>query len=212
MIWCTFLSIVLPAFVSASLRLRKISIRDIIINVTTAFIQPIILHYQKTTAKLIRQKILEQSDLSLAAEFDDITTKIKMLEKEFAIQHRLHLGTETVLQLVGNVILLCYAYSNTKTTQGLTALFQQDSIVIMNMTISSQLVLGLLLMINMASYIWVHFKSMVQGYGTNYRLMGKFMLMLHITCSCFVRITSITLFFAPALGLFNILCHYQGTH
>ena len=59
-----------------------------------------------TSAKLIRQKVLKQNDLSLAKEFDDITNKIKMLEKEFAIQHRLHLGTETVFQLVGNVIFV----------------------------------------------------------------------------------------------------------
>ena len=164
-----------------------------------------------TSAKLIRLKVLKQSDLLLAKEFDDITSKIKMLEKELAIQNRIQLGTETVFQLVGNVILLCYAYSNTRTTQGLAGLFQQDSVVIMNTNISSKVVLGFLLMVNMASYILVHFKSIVQGYGTNYRLIVKLILLLCITCSCFVRIMSITLYFTPALGLFNILRHYQGT-
>ena len=212
MIWCAFLSIVIPLFVSASLRSRKTSVKNIIINGITAVFQPIILHYRITSAKLIRHKVLTQNDVSLSTEFDDITNKIKLLEKELTIQNRIQFGTETVFQLVGNVILLFYAYSNTKTTQGLTALFQQDSVVLMNTPIPSKVVLSFLLTVNMASYIWFHFKSIVQGYGTNYRLIGKLMLMLCITCSCFLRIMSITLFFAPALGLFNLLHHYQGTY
>ena len=88
-----------------------------------------------TSAKLIRQKVLKQNDLSLAKEFDDITNKIKMLEKELGVQNRIQLGTETFFQLVGNIVLLCYAYSLTRTPQGLAGLFQQDSLAIMNTTI-----------------------------------------------------------------------------
>ena len=62
------------------------------------------------------------------------------------------MGTETVFQLVGNVILLCYAYSNTKSTQGLAALFEEDSVDIYVTTISSKVVLCLLLTINMVHY------------------------------------------------------------
>ena len=209
---CTFLSIVVPMFVAGSLRIRKFSIKSIIVNIFASPIQPILLHYQLTAAKLIRKQILKQNDLSLAIEFKDVSTKINTLEKKLVKQNRVQLGTETVFQLVGNIILLCYAHSNTKSTQGLAALFEQDSVDIFITTISSKVVFYLLLTINMVSYISVHYKGIVQGYGTNYRLIGKLTLMLWIACSSFVRIMSMTLYFSPSLGLFHLLQHYQGIY
>ena len=196
--------------VAGSLRFRKFSVENIIVNIFASPIQPILLHYQLTAAKLIRKQILKQNDLSLAIEFKDVSTKINTLEEKLVKQNRVQLGTETVLQLVGNVILLCYAYSNTKSTQGLAALFEQDSIDISITTISSKVVLCLLLTINMVSYVLVHYKGIVEQYGTIYSFIGKLMLMLCIACSSIVRIMSMTLYFSPSLGLFNLLHHFQG--
>ena len=197
-------------FFAGSLRLREFIAKNSIANICTLPIHPILLHYQLTAAKLIRKQILKQNDLSLAIEFKDVSTKINTLEEKLVKQNRVQLGTETVFQLVGNVILLCYAYSNTKSTQGLAALFEQDSVDISIITISSKVVLCLLLTINMVSYVLVHYKGMVEQYGTIYSFIGKLMLMLCIACSSIVRIMSMTLYFSPSLGLFNLLHHFQG--
>lgn len=197
-------------FFAGSLRLREFIAKNSIANICTLPIHPILLHYQLTAAKLIRKQILKQNDLSLAIEFKDVSTKINTLEEKLVKQNRVQLGTETVFQLVGNVILLCYAYSNTKSTQGLAALFEQDSVDISITTISSKVVLCLLLTINMVSYVLVHYKGMVEQYGTIYSFIGKLMLMLCIACSSIVRIMSMTLYFSPSLGLFNLLHHFQG--
>ena len=138
-IWCTFLSIVVPMFIAGSL--RKDDGKRNLTNFLTVVIQPIFLYYNLSSAKLIRYKILKQNDISLAVEFKDITTKIKVMEDQLVMQHRVQVGTETVFQLAGNVILVCYAYSQTKTTQGLAALFQHDSVDIMSISISSKVVL-----------------------------------------------------------------------
>ena len=197
-------------FFAGSLRLREFIAKNNIANICTLPIHPILLHYQLTAAKLIRKQILKQNDLSLAIEFKDVSTKINTLEEKLVKQNRVQLGTETVFQLVGNVILLCCAYSNTKSTQGLAALFEQDSVDISITTISSKVVLCLLLTINMVSYVLVHYKGMVEQYGTIYSFIGKLMLMLCIACSSIVRIMSMTLYFSPSLGLFNLLHHFQG--
>ena len=208
-IWCTFLSIVVPMLIAGSL--RKDGGKRTLINFLTAVIQPIFLYYKLSSSKLIRYKILRQNDISLAVEFKDITTKIKVMEDQLVMQHRVQVGTETVFQLAGNVILVCYAYSQTKTTQGLAALFQHDSVDILSISISSKLVLGLLLVMNLVTYIWVHYGGIVKGHGANHSLIAKFLLVLCIACCSFVRIMSIALYFSPTLGLFNLLRHYQGT-
>ena len=207
-IWCTFLSIVVPMLIAGSL--RKEDGKRTLINLLTAVIQPIFLYYKLSSSKLIRYKILKQNDISLAIEFKDISAKIKVIEDQLVMHHRVQVGTETVFQLVGNVILVCYAYSQTKTTQGLAALFQHDSVDIISISISSKVVLGLLLVMNLVTYIWVHYGGIVKGYGANHNLIAKFLLILCIACCSFVRIMSITLYFTPTLGLFNLLRHYQG--
>ena len=63
---------------------------------------------------------------------------------------------------------------------------------------------------NLASFINVHTNGILQGYSSNNNLVGKLMLMLCIFCGSLIRIASMILYFAPTLGLFNLLHHYQG--
>ena len=63
---------------------------------------------------------------------------------------------------------------------------------------------------NLASFINVHTNGILQGYSSNNNLVGKLMLMLCIFCGSLIRIASMILYFAPTLGLFNLLPHYQG--
>ena len=192
------------------MKLGKISGWQIFQDVLRSIIHPIILHYQLTVAKLVKIKLIQQKDLSLAPNYHAICTRIKSMEEELSKQSRLQLSIETIFQLVGNVILLSYGYSNTRTTQGLAALFMQDKIVILSIPLSSKFVLGVLMAMNLASFINVHTNGILQGYSSNNNLVGKLMLMLCIFCGSLIRIASMTLYFSPTLGLFNLLHHYQG--
>ena len=86
----------------------------------------------------------------------------------------------------------------------------QDKIVILSIPLSSKFVLGVLMAMNLASFINVHTNGILQGYSSNNNLVGKLMLMLCIFCGSLIRIASMTLYFSPTLGLFNLLHHYQG--
>ena len=86
------------------MKLGKISGWQIFQDVLRAIIHPIILHYQLTVAKLVKIKLLQQKDLSLAPNYHAICTRIKSMEEELSKQSRLQLSIETIFQLVGNVI------------------------------------------------------------------------------------------------------------
>ena len=82
--------------------------------------------------------------------------------------------------------------------------------VILSVPFSSKFILGVLMAMNLASFINVHTNGILQGYSSNNNLVGKLMLMLCIFCGSLIRIASMILYFAPTLGLFNLLHHYQG--
>ena len=188
----------------------KVKVGTLIIDILTAFIRPIILQYQLTVSKFMRIRILKQTDLALASSWEKVCAKIKTQEKELHYQARLQLGLETIFQLAGNVVLLCYGYSQTKTSQGLAALFKQENMNIWSIPISSNFILGVLLAMNLITFVRVNFSCIVEGYGSNCKISGKILLLTCIAIGSLIRISTMTLYFAPTLGLFDLLHHYQG--
>ena len=96
--------------------------------------------------------------------------------------------------------------------QGLTAFFETGSIDIMGLHITPKIFIVVLLVMNMVGYIKAHFSGMVVGYASNYNSFSKFLLLLSIFCCSIVQIWSKILYFSPALGLFDLLHHYQGKY
>ena len=193
----------------------KVKVRTLFIDILFAIVKPITLQYQLTVSKFMRVRILKQSDFSLASSFEKVCTKIKIQEEGLHKQARLQLGLETIFQLAGNVVLLSYGYSQTKTSQGLAALFKKEKMTLLDapfwtITLSSELILGVLLAMNLITFVRVNFSCIVQGYGSNCKIFGKMLLLICIAIGSLIRISSMILYFAPALGLFDLLHHYQG--
>ena len=201
----------MPLILGCTIRIGKIKVATLIVDVFTAVIRPIVIHYQVTVSKLMRIRILKQADLALVSSWEKVCAKIERQEKELNKQTRLQLGLETIFQLVGNVVLLCYGFSETKTSQELAALFKQDNETVWNITFSSNLILGMLLAMNLITFVRVNFRCIVEGYGSNCKIIGKMLLLMCIAIGSLIRISSMTLYFAPTLGLFNLTRHYQGT-
>ena len=174
------------------------------------FFQPIQLHYKLVVAKFIKETIIKQTDLTLASSYDEICTRIKQIENKLTKHNQVQLGFETIYQLIGTSILICYANSDTKTRQGLTAFFKENNLDFMGFTLTSEVAITILLALNLLSFIKAHFTGVITGYASNYHLVGKFVILLCITLNAIVRVGSISLYFSPVLGLFNLLHHYQG--
>ena len=151
------LSIVIPILLAGTIKLGKVSPCSLFFDILTAVVKPLILHHRLTVAKIVRVKILKQNDMALASKYNEICTTIQSTQNELYRHARLHLSIETIYQLAGSIILLCLGYSHTRTTQGLSAMFMQDEIVIMNITISSNFVLGTFMAMNLTSFVSVHF-------------------------------------------------------
>ena len=177
-----------------------------------AAFQPIRLHHELATAKFIRKRLICFNDISLAIDLRVEVKKIEELEKELTKHIKVQQGLETVFQITINTILASYAYSSTKTRQGLAAVFTQDALVFKGITISPEIIITVLLTLNSLSLIRTHMSGFSMGYGSNYSLLGKLLLFLYIASAIVVRIMSITLYFTPMLGLFNLLHHHQGLY
>ena len=151
-------------------------------------------------------------DISLAIDLTLEVKKIEQLEKELTKHNRVQQGLETVFQTTINTILACYAYSSTKTRQGLAAIFTQDDFALMGVTISPKVIIVILLTMNSISLIRAHMNGLIMGHGSNYNFVGKLLVFLFVASAIVVRIMSMTLYFTPMLGLFNLLHHYQSLY
>ena len=158
----------------------------------------------------IKKRLILLNDVRIDANLKEIIENKRELERDLLKETRLYLGLETIFQVAGNTILLFFATSSTKTRQGLSALLENNAYVFMGLSLPSEVVIAVLLVVNLLSFINVHLNGMVEGYASNYKLLGKLTIVIGIICAVFVRIASILLYFSPNLGLFDMLRHYQG--
>ena len=71
-IWCTFLSIVVPMMLGGTIRMGKVKVGTFVIDILTAIIRPVILQYQLQVSKFMRNRILKQTDIGLASSLEKI--------------------------------------------------------------------------------------------------------------------------------------------
>ena len=146
----------------------------------------------------------------MAPNFKEVVLRIRFLEAQMIRHSRIQLGLETIFQLTGNAILLLFAYSKTRSRQGLSSLFESDTDIFSGLSLPAELLIALLLLMNLLSFVKVQINGIVEGFASNYSFRGKAMILLGIICAALVRIGSMTLYFSTNLGLFDLLHHYQG--
>ena len=215
-IWLTFLSISVPLLIAASLRNSSSNKNKTVLrafqDIVTTIIHQITLHFKLVALKWTEKKLLKQKDKSFAPEFEEIVLMIKKLKAQLTKQIRLQVGLETTYQTIGNTILLFYASSSTRTRQDLVALFQEGSLNFLGLTLKSDIYVAILLVLNLVSLIKAHYQGIIEGFGSDYSLCGKFMVFVTIMCASIVRIMSCVFYFTSTLGLFDLLRHYQGKY
>ena len=214
---CNFLTIIVPIVVSGTIKQRKAErstlkrlsmfLGDL---VTSVLVHPIKLQYDLVVAKCVREKLLESKLTSLITHFEENESIIKCLEEEKCRHIRLQQGLETIYQLTLNLLLIFYGISTTKTSQGLSALFEPDNnINIIGISMSATLVVTINTVLNFLSFIYVNING-IRGNSWYFPLTSQLILALAITCSCVSRMMSIVLYFSPTLGLFELLQHLKA--
>ena len=117
------------------------------------------------------------------------------------------LGLEVFYQVAGQILLLIYSKTDSRTTGGLETVFDQDTF--MGLKMDPTFLMGISIAITLKSCFTLHLKSIktekhfVPLYSSVFILMwGLF--------SSLRRILSIICLFIPSLGLFSILNHYKA--
>ena len=206
------MSILIPILIVGTTRIRngKFNPCAFLFDFITSIIHPIQLRFRLAALRYIKKKLILLNDARIDESFKDVVKNIRELDKDLLKQTRLYLGLETIFQVAGNTVLLFFAKSSTKTSQGLSALLENNTSLVMGLSLPSEVVIAALLVVSLLCFLNVHINGTVEGYASNYKLLGKLTILIGIICAVFVRVASILLYFSTNLGLFNLLGHYQG--
>ena len=191
-------------------RIGKFNPCAFLLDVITSIIHPIQLRYKLAASIFIKKRLILLNDVRIDANLKEIIENKRELERDLLKETRIYLGLETIFQVAGNTVLLFFAKSSTKTSQGLSALLENNTSVVMGLSLPSEVVIAALLVVSLLCFLNVHTNGTVEGYASNYKLLGKLTILIGIICAVFVRVASILLYFSTNLGLFNLLRHYQG--
>ena len=140
---------------------------------------------------------------------------------------KLELGMETIYQVALQIILLLMALTSTGTEEGFTEIFKEGpsqegeevltkdaiSSIVENIGIKTEtyaiLLLSLSIVLSFKTCIMSHLKiltSQREWFPSTAKLLALF---FSLFC-CLIRVLAIICYFAPALGLFNLLHHLQA--
>ena len=115
-------------------------------------------------------------------------------------------GLEVFYQVAGQIILLLYAKTGSRTTGGLETVFNQDTF--MGLQMNPILVLGISIAITLKSCFTLHLKAIKTEKHYLPFFSSVFILLLGLFASL-RRILAIVCWFTPSLGLFSTLYHYK---
>ena len=109
--------------------------------------------------------------------------------------------------MAGQIILLIYAKTGSRTTGGLETVFDQDTF--MGLQIDPVLVLGISIAITLKSCFTLHLRA-IKTEKHYMPLYSSFFILLLGLFASFRRILAIVCWFIPSLGLFSTLYHYKA--
>ena len=141
--------------------------------------------------------------------FETNLEKFNRIKKQIAQFTKIELCIETVLQIVFNILLLVFSQSETRIQQGLEAIFFDNK--------DENPLFGLspyvFMVVNIAWSIRTCWKSFVKGMmATKDHFPSKpyYLLGLYVLISVTIRCMNAIIYFAPVLGLLDLLRHYQA--
>ena len=110
-------------------------------------------------------------------------------------------------QVAGQILLLIYAKTKTRTTGGLETVFDQDTF--MGLQMDPVIVLGISIAITLRSCFTLQVKS-IKTEKHYVPFLSSLSILLCGLFSSLRRILSIVCWFIPSLGLFSVLYHYKA--
>ena len=179
-------------------------IRRILLSILTFILSPF-----HTLILYLRKYHIE---LKLRANPD---SRILLLEWEVMHHHlcqhiKLELGLETIFQLTLQIILLLYAITLTRTTEGLNQIFNEATKLSGDLEKDYKVIfLYLSITWSVMSNVNSHIKGL-SAHRQHFPLFSKGIAIVYAFFGITTRVLAIIAFFTPCLGLFSIQRHWNG--
>lgn len=131
--------------------------------------------------------------------------RVRFIRYEYVAFLRNELGTETVFQLTGQIILLLLAQTETPTVTGFQTMFQKSKIL----GISSDVLLSISIMLSLKTCFSLHLKSISQE-KPHFPFTAKATILLFAILGTLQRVAILVAYFFPFFGHLSLLQHWQA--
>jgi len=167
---------------------------------------PILLSIQVAYLQIRKEMLLELNDIN-GGDYAQISEKQRQLLAYLHIYKKMELNLETIFQMSGKLVLLLFAWSETRTSQGLFSVLQQGNNTVFG--IPAEIVVFLSVLFSFATFSFAQTAG-IAGSRVYFPLKSRLILGLSSICACIKRVFTIIFYLTPSLGLWNILRHYQA--
>ena len=142
-------------------------------------------------------------------EYERLLENYRRIRKQVSQYIKIELCIELSLQITLSSLMLAFTSSETRTEQGLEAIFQDSKVEIFGISIPPAVFIAL----NMAWSLYSCWKAFVRGMSAtkdHFPSTSTYALGAYVVVSVAIRCGNTLIFLAPSLGLFDLLRHYQG--
>ena len=143
-------------------------------------------------------------------EYKTLLENYKRIRTQVSQFIKIELCIELALQITLSSLMLAFTGSETRSEQGLEAIFQDsEGIEIFGISIPP----AVFIVLNMVWSLYSCWKAFVRGMSAtkdHFPSTSTYILGAYVVLSVAIRCVNAMIFLAPSLGLFDLLRHYQG--
>ena len=172
---------------------------NMLLNITSLPFTPLLL-------VIIERKTYFELNHCAKDQLEQLLRYYLMIKMETARMIRTELCLESALQILFGILIIVFSRSKTRTAQGLEGLMEGKDLIF---GINPDVFLTISIILS-AFTAWRSYVKGLSQTKDHFPFKSKAILGLYVGMSLGIKIVASLMFLAPALGLFNILTHFQG--
>ena len=182
----------------------KRSIYCYIIDQLIWLFPPTLLPLRVAYSKTKNDMMIESNDIDSETFVKNVQSQQKLLGY-LRLYKKLELNLEKIFQITGQVILIALVSSETRTSQGLLAVFAKKDLF----GIPADVFIVLSISFSFLTFAFGQTNG-IAGSRIYFPTSARLLIGCSALFCCFARVTVWVQYFSPCPGLWNLLRHYQG--
>ena len=177
--------------------------------VLLSFLNPILLINQKEISQEKIKQLMKARDTKVE-DFQIRFSHMIKIQREYVAFLRIELGLETFNQIFIQILLLLLADTLTPTVTGLDEMFDKDSpFCVWDICMPTKMVFTFSIIWSLKTLVIVYLKSM-RLEKPYFPALANVSILIYALFGSLRRVGSMTVYFAPYLGLFSLLQHWRA--